>query len=475
MLKKTAIVGLTLILVSGALFEWTRRRSPPLHQLFPEVANDMEIDYLAHSGKDLEDYQNVDQFLAAFLNRPLEEIKKEQKLRLITNIGRLATDNVQDPILAETLYGPNWQAKVARYKRLTKQQEFTAIASIVLGTVGIVTMIITIICVAARMIRIIMHASVHAMTERDEKKAETISDELLDTQPDAVSKKEVPLIGADERPQCDLGRYYRPLGSGVTFIPEAKSSPLSSCPDNTRGPWLGHQAGSDEAGVFDLFLTDQGSVPTRNRIDCDDPSFPMQCTGNVSEAIDKSMSSSSLEERTDDVVRQISQVQNLVTKNETETPLAAEPFNDTLNQLNDQISAIRQYASSQQDRVEKLQNGYDWNIIRTFCLRIIRCIDNLNDRIERLPDDSDATEMLCDIRDELLFSLESSGVEQFELEHDSEFCGQERMAEAIKEKEASDDPQKKGRIACVIKPGYQYVIDEGNVKIVRTARVKLYG
>ncbi|GAG37137.1 unnamed protein product, partial [marine sediment metagenome] len=29
--------------------------------------------------------------------------------------------------------------------------------------------------------------------------------------------------------------------------------------------------------------------------------------------------------------------------------------------------------------------------------------------------------------------------------------------------------------AKVIKPGYQYVIDEDNVKVVRTAQVKLFG
>jgi molecular chaperone GrpE (heat shock protein) len=164
-----------------------------------------------------------------------------------------------------------------------------------------------------------------------------------------------------------------------------------------------------------------------------------------------------------------------VTENTSQTEFIAEPFNETLHQLNDQISAIRQYASSQQDRVEKLQNGYDWNIIRTFCLRIIRCIDNLDSRIERLSHDSESLEMLSDIRDELLFSLESSSVEQFDLEHDSVFSGQERLAEAIKEKEITDNPELKGRIAQVVKPGYQYVLDDENVKIVRTARVKLYG
>jgi len=31
-----------------------------------------------------------------------------------------------------------------------------------------------------------------------------------------------------------------------------------------------------------------------------------------------------------------------------------------------------------------------------------------------------------------------------------------------------------GKIAEVIKPGYRYVVDNENVKIVRTARVKLF-
>ncbi|MCG8701580.1 MAG: nucleotide exchange factor GrpE, partial [Bacteroidales bacterium] len=169
---------------------------------------------------------------------------------------------------------------------------------------------------------------------------------------------------------------------------------------------------------------------------------------------------------------QIAQVAQQAQTKETDD--AAEPVNETLQALSDQISAIRQYASSQQDRVEKLQSGYDWNIIRTFCVRVIRCIDNLETRITRCDDDTLAQE-LGEVHDELLFSLESSGVEQFAPELNSSFCGQERVAEAVKEKEPCTDTTLKGCIAQVVKPGYQYVIDDDNVKIVRTARVKLYG
>jgi molecular chaperone GrpE (heat shock protein) len=153
----------------------------------------------------------------------------------------------------------------------------------------------------------------------------------------------------------------------------------------------------------------------------------------------------------------------------------SKPLDSTLKDLAQQVSAIREYASCQQERVEKLQDGYDWNIIKTFCLRIIRCIDNLENRISRLSSKGAKTEHLEDIRDELVFALESSGIEQFEPEINSNYRGQEKHAEAVKGKQSCDKPKQKGRIAKVIRPGYQYFINEENIKIVRSAQVKLFG
>ena len=153
----------------------------------------------------------------------------------------------------------------------------------------------------------------------------------------------------------------------------------------------------------------------------------------------------------------------------------SKPLDSTLKDLAQQVSAIREYASCQQERVEKLQDGYDWNIIKTFCLRIIRCIDNLENRISRLSSKGAKTEHLEDIRDELVFALESSGIEQFEPEINSDYRGQEKYAEAVKGKQSCDKSKQKGRIAKVIRPGYQYFINEENIKIVRSAQVKLFG
>jgi len=71
--------------------------------------------------------------------------------------------------------------------------------------------------------------------------------------------------------------------------------------------------------------------------------------------------------------------------------------------------------------------------------------------------------------------MESSGVEQFQPEINAEYRGQEKLAEAIREKQPAKKPEQAGRIAQVLRPGYRYMIDDENYKVVRTAQVKLFG
>jgi molecular chaperone GrpE (heat shock protein) len=184
---------------------------------------------------------------------------------------------------------------------------------------------------------------------------------------------------------------------------------------------------------------------------------------------------SPLKEQADDLQKQIAEFKEVAQSVQQASREQSAPLGNTLKELAQQVSAIREYAASQQNRVEKLQDGYDWTIIRTFCLRVIRCIDNLENRINRLADDNEAAAHLDEVKDELLFALESSGIEQFRPEINSEYRGQEKLAEAVKEKEVTGDSDELGKIAKVIRPGYRYIIDEESCKIVRTAQVKLYG
>jgi hypothetical protein len=44
----------------------------------------------------------------------------------------------------------------------------------------------------------------------------------------------------------------------------------------------------------------------------------------------------------------------------------------------------------------------------------------------------------------------------------------------VKDRQPNDDPEQRGKIASVIRPGYHYFISEENIKVVRPAQVKLF-
>jgi molecular chaperone GrpE (heat shock protein) len=182
-----------------------------------------------------------------------------------------------------------------------------------------------------------------------------------------------------------------------------------------------------------------------------------------------------LAEQAEGLQKQIAEFKEMAQSVQQATREHSAPLGNTLKELAQQVSAIREYAACQQNRVEKLQDGYDWSIVRTFCLRVIRCIDNLENRINRLGEDNEGALQLEEVRDELLFALESSGIEQFRPDVGSMYRGQEKLAEAVKEKEAAAEPSQAGAIAKVVRPGYRYITDEDSFKVVRTAQVKLFG
>ncbi len=145
-----------------------------------------------------------------------------------------------------------------------------------------------------------------------------------------------------------------------------------------------------------------------------------------------------------------------------------------LNKLAQEVTALREFAATQQNHVQKLQDGYDWTILKNFCLRIIRCIDNLETRIYKLENLGEDVDSLQDVCDEMIFALESSGVERYKPDINSAYKGQERLMEILKDRVDCEASEMEDKVAAVVRPGYQYVVDDDNIKIVRTAQVKLY-
>jgi len=457
MLKKSACIGFIVLLAGTGLFLSTVHKDPgPTGSDANAPAPSTEPNASAQSSDEwvpleLGDQNLLDKTLQALHTKSDEELARERQERLRAEIETLAVADNNDPELATALYGENWRAEVDKYKKQNQQREFFFTLSIVLSALGGA---ISVICVVIAGIRGVRHLS------RREQPEEVERLEVLPKTPTAETPAAQDIVTPPgQRPQLDSQRQR--------MQPRAK---------------LGIPFPSPR---FDVNMENPDSLPYKRRVELDLPSDCRILAGrehtdkdtpyDPEEASAFEASKQQIKSQTERIEKEIESIKKKAKRKHKDADNQQEPINSALQDLNKQLSAIREYASSQQDRVEKLQNGYDWNIIRNFCLRIIRCIDNLETRIALLNEDGENTDHLDEVRDELLFALESSGVEQYEPELNSPFRGQEKQAEAVKEKEPCEDSERWGYVARIIKAGYQYVIDEDNVKIVRAARVKLFG
>ena len=385
-------------------------------------------------------------------NKTDEQIHTEQQERLKADMDKLAAGQMTVYPIADDFYGENWQAKVAEYKKQKESREFIFTSSIVCASFGGITVGWFLLFNIARFIIKIVCGFINVFLRIFKLKKKSESESEIETaektdENEPETKEETQINDSPPEEQKQFGELPKVLVNSGWQYPGF---------DQGKSKTLGQNK--------DISIKSESTVDNQKKEDAPRGKFarrPMpkpEKTDHVS--IPKSDIQQEKVSRSEKAVSQKTDQHN--------------PIDNTLKDLSKQVSAIREYAANQQDRLRKLQDGYDWNIIKTFCLRIIRCIDNLECRIERLAElDGDATD-LEEVRDELVFALESSGVEQFEPEINSEYRGQEKYAEAVKEKKSSEDPEQKGKIEKVIRPGYQCFIDEENVRIVRPAQVRLF-
>ena len=360
-----------------------------------------------------------------------QKLITEQPDRLRADIADLANATTTVPVtLADTMYGPHWQQAVERYRKRNDIRDGLAVASTISIMAGMIVLIgYSMNCGFRRLV--VANSRRRKRSGRKSRKDET---HCPNADPDV----------ADENDE-----NHEPLNNLASdIIASEDSEKTQALSKSGNAPSIG--AGNNNTGCFSNFGLAQGGVKAielretlRSRASSlsDKDNSPQPSTGT--DALSTLMSTA---------------------------PVAHE-----LNELTLEVSAIREYAASQQDRVRQLQDGYDWSIIKRFCIRIIRCIDNLNERIAHLAEEGEDTQSLEDVRDELVFSLESSGVEQFEPEINACYKGLEKTVEAVKTRETTDDPDLVGKIAKVIKPGYEYVVSDEEVRVVRCSQVKLYG
>ena len=483
MRKKLVIIGLVLLLAGTAAFAWVFTKQRKERRL----AASYKLKYASEVDAYLKQYNEWSQLAPeerALLPWGLDkckeaktgiQLRREQQERLKADLDKLAAGETDVYPFADVLYGENWQEELRKYKAQNKLRELAFTGSTMCMLTG-GTIFGGCLLSWTAVLAVLGAGHLKRFSTDVFRQCKEVKNKYL-TKADATKERSKALIKSGWQ---NFNKNYADRGEPAPAQP-AFSMRSESCPDDSP-------ENSQEIAVL---LSDEKSVEVEAASNAEKDCNTSQ-NGNLLQNIQKTAlldsppqgiprpenslkSEDSLETQTEDFEKQVQEIKQMAQRVQQSAVEHSGPFNNTLVELTQEVAAIREYASNQQDRVKKLQDGYDWNIIKTFCLRVIRCVDNLESRISRLSEEDVKTSNLDEIRDELVFALESSGVERFEPEINSDYRGQEKIAEAVKDKEHCDDPSLTGKIAKVIRSGYRYFIDEDNVKVVRTAQVKLFG
>ncbi|MBP7051336.1 MAG: hypothetical protein KBE65_10005 [Phycisphaerae bacterium] len=504
MLQKCVILGLALLLVGGLATAWVYREAQTEEAQAPAPGVKRSLgpeEYLEKYGRwyQLSPEQQNQLVLELDKDRQdktAEQLASEQQARLRADLEKLAAGQMDPGDIADILYGPGWQNEVEQYKKQKEQVEIVQIISAVCLSIGGVLFVL---CAVFWTLRTFVR-TVRRLRRRVPRSDPEPSPqpELMDIEPEEPVEELPP---PEERPR--QGRRRLALSESAAAYQGGDSSPphplageeflspLVAARARMGRTSTAVQTVEEETGVA-VLLADEPSQETEWSAEAQwsvqgqaEPSIvavprepqltPRVKTTAAPTHANEAAVENTLKEQAEGLQKQIAEFKEVAQSVQQATRERSEPLSNTLKELAQQVSAIREYAACQQDRVEKLQDGYDWGIIRTFGLRVIRCIDNIESRIDNPPKDCDDLIYLEEVRDELLFAMESSGIEQFKPELNSEYRGQEKLAEAVREKQPAHKPEEAGRIAQVLRPGYRYMIDDENYKVVRTAQVRLFG
>jgi molecular chaperone GrpE (heat shock protein) len=509
MLKKVAVAGLVLLLAGTAVLVWVLADGKKEQQ---EVAF-YQLKYGAELKECFEQYNE-------WLRLPPEEQKQvpfevgknwntkteaqllqEQQGRLKADLDRLAVGEKDVYPFADVLYGGNWQKEVSDYKKLKERDEFILTCSIVSASAGGV---ISVWCFSLWIARLIIRELSYLweflaeiFTRRRETAEQTEGGGSKDGKW-SEQKQKSPRHKSwfEKRSKVLVNSGWQSFGANCVNHAEPASLQTDASIEgelyNSNGPHVRkhipiHRDSAESQRGITALLSGQESITSgaplirtsregsNVNVSQVNRTAGIRRTASSDSFKDSCTLEDSLKAQTENLEKQMVEVKQMAQNVQQAALEHSKPLDNVLKELTQQVGAIREYATCQQEKVKRLQEGYDWNIIKSFCLRTIRCIDNLESRIARLSEQDIEVVHLKEVRDELIFLLESSGVERFELEINSDYHGQEKLAEVVKEKEYCYDRSLVGKIAKVIRAGYQYFIDDDNFKMVRPAQVKLFG
>lgn len=137
------------------------------------------------------------------------------------------------------------------------------------------------------------------------------------------------------------------------------------------------------------------------------------------------------------------------------------------------VAGMRDYLSESNQQMTRLQEGYDYSVLKRVVkpvIQVANSLEVLEPRLEGSPEAEEVRALWLDLLD----SLEQNGIERLQIEKGDKFDEIRKMAEATTTKEATGDSEKEGTVAEVIRPGYCFVYDYDKKRMVVPAQVKLY-
>ncbi|MHC4553590.1 MAG: hypothetical protein ACYSUT_12630, partial [Planctomycetota bacterium] len=246
--------------------------------------------------------------------------------------------------LAEMLYGIGWQEQLEEYRNKREIADMTLIGSVLIISSGGLIFLGGLIKIVVVLILKKKNESAESMTAEESESDETESEETPVAEDIAEMTEVSSLTDADSHPVSDAEKMVMSKDDQEDLPATekddkgyfgAKKVASDQDPDGGDGQKESKELSPLTASLSATSVSDQPSK---------DAYFGWAVDGDGSADLD--------------------------------TMMTTEPLTKELTELSEEMSAIREFAAQQQDQVRKLQDGYDWMIVRRFCMRIIRCVDN---------------------------------------------------------------------------------------------------
>lgn len=140
------------------------------------------------------------------------------------------------------------------------------------------------------------------------------------------------------------------------------------------------------------------------------------------------------------------------------------------------LNTIRDYTAEKNKELRRYKDGYDFSLLRNFSKRMIQAVDELEERISDYAKGDSDTKLASELEfacETVVMALDSQGIERFEPEVGQPLDTESGTMEAVG-KSPTESVDLHGKIAQVIRPGYQIYQEGGEHKLIRPAQVQVY-